>query len=115
MAPSHSLRQHRWCSLYDDGVYGDEKCGKRAVEASIEDKKIEKVTMDSGTNLIELKRMAEISNGLLQFKEAVVHQVNSQYQNYCERSVQMVKKVVRMMMQKLTNQKLPVLLREEAV
>ena len=40
--------------------------------------KIEKLSMDSGTNLIELTRMSEISNGLLKFKEAVVHQVNSQ-------------------------------------
>ena len=31
--------------------------------------KNEKVSMNSGTNLIELKRMSEISNGLLKFKE----------------------------------------------
>ena len=71
--------------------------------------------MDSRTNLIELKRMAEISTGLLTFKEAVVHQVNSQYRNYYERVVQMVKKVVRMMMRTLKNQKLLVLQKEEAV
>ena len=47
--------------------------------------KIEKLSMDSGTNLIELKRMSEISNGLLKFKEVVVHPVNSQYRNHCER------------------------------
>ena len=72
--------------------------------------KIEKLSMDSGTNLIELKRMSEISNCLLKFKEVVVHPVNSQYRNHCERPVRMMKKVIRMMMRKL-----PVLLREEAV
>ena len=59
--------------------------------------------------------MAEISNELLQFEEGVVHQVSSQHRNYCERSVQMVRKVARMMMRKLKNKKLPMLLREEAV
>ena len=58
--------------------------------------------------------MAEDSNGLLQFEEAVVHPISSQYQYYCERATQMVKKVARMMMRKQKNERLPVLLREEA-
>ena len=76
--------------------------------------RIDKVSMDSGTNLIELKRMGEVSKGLLKFKEGVVHQVNSQYCNYCERAVQIVKKGVRMMKRTLKNQKLPVLQKEDA-
>ena len=70
--------------------------------------------MDAGSNLIELKRMAENSNGLLNFEEAVVHPISSQYRNYCERAVQMVKKVARMMLRKQKNQKLPILMREDA-
>ena len=55
--------------------------------------RIKKVSMDAGTNLVELKRMTEESNRLLQIEEAVVHPVSSQFRNYCERVVQMVKKV----------------------
>ena len=46
--------------------------------------RIHKVSVDSGTNLIELKRMAEVSNGVLKFKEVVVQHVDSQFRNYCE-------------------------------
>ena len=70
--------------------------------------------MDAGTNLIELKRMSEDSNGLLQIEQAVVHPVSGQFRNYCERGVQMVKKIVRMMLRTRRNEKLPTLLREEA-
>ena len=55
--------------------------------------RIKKVAIDAGTNLVELKRMSEESNDLLQIEEAVVHPVSSQIRNYCERAVQMVKKV----------------------
>ena len=77
--------------------------------------RIKKVAMDAGTNLVELKRMSEESNDLLQIEEAVVHPVSSQIRNYCERAVQMVKKVARMMLRKRKNEKLPILMREEAV
>ena len=43
--------------------------------------RIKKVVMDAGTNLVELKRMSEESNGLLQIEEAVVHPVSSQFRN----------------------------------
>ena len=76
--------------------------------------RIKKVAMDAGTNLVELKRMSEESNGLLQVEEAVVHPVSSQFRNYCERGVQMVKKVARMMLRKRRNERLPILMREEA-
>ena len=76
--------------------------------------RIKKITMDSGSNLIELKRMAEDSNGLLKIEQAIVHPVSAQFRNYCERGVQMVKKIVRMMLRTRRNEKLPTLLREEA-
>ena len=69
--------------------------------------RIKKVSIDAGSNLIELKRMAENSNGLLQFEEAVVHPISSQYRNYCERAVQMVKKVAWMRRRKQKNKKTP--------
>ena len=76
--------------------------------------RIKKVAMDAGTNLIELKRMAEDSNGLLDIEQAVVHPVSGQFRSYCERGVQMVKKIARMMLRTRKNEKLPILLREEA-
>ena len=77
--------------------------------------RIKKVAMDADTNMVELKRMSEESNGLLQIEEAVVHPVSDQFRNYCERSVRMVKKVARMMLRKRKNEKLPTLMREEAL
>ena len=41
--------------------------------------RIKKVAMDTGTNLIELKRMSEESNDLLQIEEAVVHPVSNNF------------------------------------
>ena len=76
--------------------------------------RIDKVSVDSGTKLIELKRMGEVSNGLLKFKEVVAQQVNSQFRNYCERPVQVGKRVVRMMTGTLKHQKLTVFQKEEA-
>ena len=39
--------------------------------------RLKKMSMDAGSNLIELKRMAEDSNGLLNFEEAVVRPISS--------------------------------------
>ena len=47
--------------------------------------------------------MSEDSNGLLQIEQAVVHPVSSQFCNYCERAVQMVKKVAQMLLRKRKN------------
>ena len=54
--------------------------------------RIDRVSMDSSTNLIELKRISEVSNGLLKFKQVVVQAVDSQFRNYCEWAVQIIKK-----------------------
>ena len=62
--------------------------------------RIKKVSMDAGTNLVELKRMTKESNGLLQIEEALVLPVSSQFRNYCKRAAQRVKKVARMMLRK---------------
>ena len=59
--------------------------------------RIEKVCKDQGINLIEVNKMVAGNNGLLQLEEVEDTPVDQQYRNYIERSVQILKKIVRMM------------------
>ena len=76
--------------------------------------RIDKVCMDKGTNMFAIKRIVGASDCLLQLKEAKDHPVDTQFRYYCERSVQVLKKIIRMMCRTLRNQKLPLLEKEEA-
>ena len=53
---------------------------------------IERLFMDQGTNMFELKQMVEVSNSSLQVKEVRIQPVDGQFRNYSERSVQSIKR-----------------------
>ena len=77
-------------------------------------RKIEKISRDQGTDLIEINRLVDESNGLLQLQEVTDASVDGQFRNYVEESVQILKKIIRIISQTLKNEKLPVLEKEEA-
>ena len=69
---------------------------------------------DKGTNLLILNKLAEESNVLLELEEVVDAPVQSQYRNYVERGIHIIKKLVRVMTRTLKNEKGPILEKEEA-
>ena len=70
--------------------------------------------MDKGTNMFETKRLVDASDRLLHLKEVKDQPLDVQYRNYCERLVQILKKIIRMMCRTLKIQKLPLLEKEDA-
>ena len=61
--------------------------------------KIEKVSKDNGKNLIEISRLVDGSNSVLKLQEVTDAPVDDQCRNYVERSVQILKKINRIMCQ----------------
>ena len=76
--------------------------------------KMTRIAEDQGINLLAFDKLAEESKRLLELEAVTSAPVESQYRNYVEQGIQVIKKLVTVMTRTLKNEKLPILEREGA-